>query len=139
MNEPIYRLDFSQFNAKLKQYQQLCKSDYAPDGVRKACDELILDANEKPPRTPKDKGALRGSGKVDEVKKEGDVVIGKVSFGAGASGEDAPYARRWHEVEPGTVTFQDPLSGPKYLQSKMSMFSEKYMKIIAEVIKRRTG
>ena len=138
-NEPIYRLDFTQFNAGLRKYQQMCKSDYAPEGVRKACDELILDANNIPPRTPFKWGALRGSGKVDEVLKQGEIVVGKVSFGAGASGQDAPYAARWHEAEPGTVKFTAPGAGPKYLESKMNMFREKYMKIIAEVIKRRTG
>jgi len=81
-NEPIYRLDFTKFNIGLKKYQQMCKSDYAPEGVRKGCDELIIDSNEKPPRTPKDKGALRGSGKVDKVEKRGDVIEGQVSFGA---------------------------------------------------------
>ena len=138
-NEPIYKLDFSQFNAGVNQYQKLCKSEYAPEGIRKACDELIIDANEKPPKTPFKWGALRGSGKVDEVKKEGDIVIGIVSFGAGASGQDAPYAARWHEVEPGTVTFTEPGAGPKYLESKIVAYGEKYLKIIAEVIKEKTG
>ena len=138
-SEPIYKLDFSQLNAKLKQYQQLCKSDYAPEGIRKACQEIILDANNVPPRTPFKWGALRGSGKVDKVEKQGDQIIGQVSFGAGASGQDAPYAARWHEAEPGSVKFTAPGAGPKYLESKLNMFREKYMKIIAEVIRRRTG
>ena len=138
-SSPVYRLDFTSFNAGMKRYQKGCTEVYVPEGVRKACQELILDANNKPPRTPFKLGALRGSGKVDDVLKQGEIVVGQVSFGAGASGQDAPYAARWHEAEPGTIKFTAPGAGPKYLESKMNKFREKYMKIIAEVIKRRTG
>jgi len=139
MSEPIYKLDFSQFNAGIEQYKKLCKSEYAPDGVRKALEQLLLDANQKPPKTPYKWGALRGSGIIEKVEKVGDIVIGIVSFGEGETGGEAPYAARWHEAEPGTINFTEPGAGPKYLESKMATYMEDYLKIIANIIKEKTG
>jgi len=139
MKEPIYKLDFSNFNAGTKEYINLCKSEYAPEGVEKALSQVLIDAKQKPPKVPYKWGALRGSGMIEKIEKVGDLIIGIVSFGEGETGDEAPYAARWHEAEPGTVKFKEPGAGPKYLESKLINYGEEYLKIIAETIKRRTG
>jgi len=131
-----FMMDFSDFEAKFSKAVKETTPELVGEGLRKAGDQLVHDANEIPPKTPFRHGALSGSGKVEKPEVVGDTASVEISFGKGATGEDAPYAARWHEVEPGTVTWSKPGSGPKYLESKMVKFKEKYMAIVAEVIKK---
>ena len=97
--------------------------------------EIVIDANEKPPKTPKDTGDLKSSGKVSEVKVTAAEMQIEIVF-------DMPYAARWHEavgnidpVRGKKIKWSEPQSGPKYLESKMVMFHPKYMLMIANIIK----
>lgn len=125
-----FTLDFSDFNKKFADIVKRAAPESAEIGLREAGQQLKLDADNIPPRTPHKEGFLRGSGEVSKVEAMGKTIGITVSY-------DKPYARRWHEVEPGTIKWSEPDVGPKYLESKMVRFKNKYMKIIAEVIRRR--
>ena len=125
-----FTLDFSDFNKKFADIIKRAAPESAEIGLREVGQELKLDADNIPPRTPHKEGFLRGSGKVSKVKVMGKSIEVTVSY-------DKPYARRWHEAEPGTIKWSEPDVGPKYLESKMIRFKNKYMKIIATVIRRR--
>lgn len=125
-----FTLDFSDFNKKFADIVKRAAPESVEVGLREAGQLLKLDADNIPPRTPHKEGFLRGSGKVSKVEAKGKIIGIAVSY-------DKPYARRWHEVEPGTIKWSEPGVGPKYLESKMVRFKNKYMKIIAEVIRRR--
>ena len=125
-----FTLDFSEFNKKFADIIKRAAPESAEMGLREAGQELKLDADNVPPRTPHKEGFLRGSGKVSKVNIVGKSLEVAVSY-------DKPYARRWHEVEPGTIKWSEPDVGPKYLESKMIKFKNKYMNIIATVIRRR--
>ena len=125
-----FTLDFSDFNKKFADIVQRAAPESTKIGLKEAGQALKLDADNIPPRTPHKEGFLRGSGKVSEVNIVGKSLEVAVSY-------DKPYARRWHEVEPGTIKWSESGVGPKYLESKMIKFKNKYMNIIAAVIKRR--
>lgn len=125
-----FTLDFSDFNKKFANIIQHAAPKSVEIGLREAGQALKLDADNIPPRTPHKEGFLRGSGEVSKVEVMGKSLEVTVSY-------DKPYARRWHEAEPGTIRWSEPGVGPKYLESKMIKFKSKYMNIIATVIKRR--
>jgi len=125
-----FTLDFRDFNKKFTDIIQRAAPKSVQIGLREAGQELKLDADNIPPRTPHKEGFLRGSGKVSEINIIGKSAEVTVSY-------DKPYARRWHEAEPGTVKWSEPDVGPKYLESKMVRFKNKYMEIIAAIIRKR--
>lgn len=125
-----FTMDFTDFDRKFTKIVKDAVPGDARDGVREAAQEWKLDADNVPPRTPHLEGGLRASGKVSEAEIKGEEISASVSY-------DMPYARRWHEVEPGTINWSESGVGPKYLESKAVMFMKKYMSIIAEVIRRR--
>lgn len=137
-NKSGMTIDFKDHDKKFYKTVKSTIPGLAKDGLRKAGDKWILDANEIPPKTPFKDGALRGSGQVDKV----DVTLGSIvlvlSFGKGKSGQDAPYAARWHEVEPGTINFKASGAGPKYLESKGTRYKNKYVMIVSETIRRKS-
>lgn len=127
-------LDFSDFN---KKFGNLVKNAY-PDDARKglfnAMNELLSDAITKPPQAPRDIGDLWGStaGTVEVETKTKELSV--------SGGFNIKYAHYHHEAEPGafkyTISAKCRQPGPKFLQSKMAMFLKKYMKIVAETIRR---
>lgn len=125
-----FTMDFTDFDKKFTKIVKYAVPGDARDGVREACQEWKLDADNVAPRTPHKEGGLRASGKVNKAEIVGKSIEGSVSY-------DTPYAKRWHEVEPGTINWSESGVGPKYLESKAVMFMKKYMAIIAEVIRRR--
>ncbi len=133
--ETGFYLNFSDFD---KQFEQLVKNaipDDARKGLNKAMNEALSDAITKPPQVPRDIGDLQGSsaGTV-KVKMKRSVI-------SASGGFNSEYARRHHEVEPGTFNYtisakcQNP--GPKFLSSKLIMFGKKYMGIVADAIRRK--
>ncbi len=132
-----YTMDFTDFNKKFTEIVKHAVPDSAAKGVREALQQLKLDADNVPPRTPHKEGHLRGSGRVGKVSIKKKEISGSIRIGGKTVRFNVPYAARWHEVEPGTINWSEPDVGPKYLESKMIMFKEDYMKIIAEVIRRR--
>jgi len=102
-------------------------------GAFDAMNELLQDAVVHPPQAPKDIGDLWGSRIVEKAKGIAKEIITEGGF-------NIKYARRHHEVPPGTfkytLTKGASQPGPKFLESKMAQFKEKYAWIIAETIRR---
>ena len=135
-------MDFTNFNKKFTKITEDAVPEDTVVGVREALQALKLDADNVPPRTPHLEGNLRASGKVKKVKILKKSISGALMYGGKGTTEEGvefnvPYAHRWHEAEPGTVEWSEPGVGSKYLESKMIKFKKDYMKIIAEVIRRR--
>ena len=93
--------------------------------------QLHLDAVFETPRPPMDRSVLKGSGKVERAG-----AGARVSF-------NTSYALRLHETSEKDAAGWpskkiDPGSGPKYLESKTIMFADKYNRLAAEEMARRT-
>ena len=133
MIESGYYIDMKDFDKKFNNLVKNVIPEYGDKGAFNAMNELLSDAITKPPQAPKDIGDLWGSRIVKKAQR-----VGKESFVEG--GFNIKYARRHHEVEPGTfkytLTKGASKPGPKFLQSKMAQFKEKYAWIIAETIRR---
>jgi len=133
MIESGYSLNMEDFDKKFNDLVKNAIPEYGEKGIFDAMNELLNDAITKPPQAPRDIGDLWGSKIVEKVEEEG-----KESFIEG--GFNIKYAHRHHEVEPGTfkytISAKCTQPGPKFLESKMAEFKEKYAEIIAETIKR---
>ena len=127
-----FTLDFSEFDRKFKKVTE-DMLEAAEKGLFDAMNALLIDACEEPPQAPFKKGDLWGS-KADTVETgiEGDHIFAIGGF-------NIKYAARWHEAEPGTIKWTKTGAkqpGPKYLESKMVKFKDKYMWITARVIEK---
>jgi len=132
--ETGFYLDTSDFDKKLDKLDKKIIPDATRRGLVDAMNELLRDSIEKPPQAPKEIGELWGSiaGTVKAfIKRSVMSVIG---------GFNKIYARRHHEAEPGEFKYTTDKGatqpGPKFMQSKMIQFKEKYFWIISETIKR---
>lgn len=130
--------DFSDFNLGFLNAAENLIPGIAVKAVKAGLDQVIIDANEIEPKTPHLLGHLKGTGQVHSVELTPEMVTGIMSFGNPKGGQGgAPYALRWHEVEPGTVNWSEPGVGPKYLESKLVRFKDKYVEIIFQYILNR--
>ena len=133
MIESGYYIDMTDFDKKFNNLMKNAIPEHGEKGTFNAMNRLLDDAVTKPPQAPRDIGDLHGSKLVEKVKK-GD----KESSIEG--GFNSKYARRHHEVEPGTfkytISAKCTQPGPKFLESKMAQFKDKYGEIIAETIRR---
>ena len=123
-------VDYSDFEKGCAKIIKKASDEEAGKGLFKAGNELLRDAKLVVPMAPWKLGDLHASAQVNkaEVKK------GEVSTVAGFNIE---YAARWHELTPeedSKISWTTPGSGRKYLESKMAMFKEKYMAIVAKHI-----
>lgn len=96
-------------------------------GLFKAASELKLDADHVQPKTPVKEGTLKGSWmtQVEFLGKEAWSLL------AGFNSGYAAYVHEMVKKHPWT----EPLSGPKFLESKLYMFKDKYLGIVAKVIR----
>jgi len=133
MIESGYYIDMTDFDKKFNNLMKNTIPKYAAKGVFDAMNELLRDAIVHPPQAPKDIGDLWGSRIVEKAKEVAKEILIEGGF-------NIKYARRHHEVEPGTfkytLTKGASKPGPKFLESKMAQFKEKYAWIIAETIRR---
>ena len=123
-------VDCSDFEKGLKKLVEKSIPPEAGKGLFKAGNELLNDAKTVIPKAPWELGDLHASAQVNkaEIKKD------EVSVEAGFNIE---YAARWHELTPeedSKISWTTPGSGRKYLESKMAMFKDKYMAIVAKHI-----
>lgn len=105
--------------------------DELAKGLFTAGNEVLRDAREVEPRAPREIGDLWGSGRVGEISTRNEIKV-EVGF-------NIEYAARWHELsadEDKRINWTLPGSGRKYLSSKLTMFKDKYMKIIADYLSR---
>ena len=133
MNKQIFSMDWKDFDKKFPAVVKKAVPELSAKGLRLGLQELKLDADNVPPRTPHKEGHLRGSGKVHNIKAIGQEISGELTFGGVEY--DVLYAARLHEAELGTINWSEPDVGPKYLESKLIRFMKKYMAIVAAVIK----
>ena len=119
-------LDTKDFDKKFYKIVNKAIPEDAQKGSFNAASELLLDADRVAPKTPFLKGDLKGSKKID-VK----ITSGKIETTAGF---DIEYAAVVHEL-PESTNWSAAGSGAKYLQSKVAMFLNKYMQIIALTIR----
>ena len=128
-----YYIDTKGFDKKFNAIVKNAIPGAGEKGAFDAMNELLRDAIVHPPQAPKDMGDLWGSRIVEKTQRAGKVTSVEGGF-------NIKYARRHHEVEPGTfkytLTKGASRPGPKFLESKMAQFKEKYGWIIAEVIRK---
>lgn len=93
--------------------------------------QVKIDADEIPPKTPHLEGQLRGNVVVEMLKK----AIVRIWY-------MMPYAARWHEavdnIDPVTgrkINWSETGVGPKYIENKFMRFAEKYGQLMAELHK----
>lgn len=119
-------LDLTAFE---KQFSEVCNvtiPHLTEKGLFKAANELKLDADHVEPKTPVKEGTLKGSWKV-EVE-----FLGKDTWTL-VCGFNVDYASYVHEMVKKNPWTQSG-SGPKFLESKLYMFSDKYIGIVAKVV-----
>ncbi len=94
-------------------------------GLVKAAWEALRDAEKEEPTVPADEFHLRASKEVHEARDLFDLFV---EFGF-----NIEYAARMHEM-PGGFYYENPTtpgSGPKFLETKIVKYKEKYIEIIA--------
>lgn len=130
-----YYLDFSEHKAKLKRLTDVDFPNYIEKGLYNAINELLEDSKTKPPQCPRDIGDLHAAtaGTVQVKRTRNDISV--------VGGFNKIYAKRHHEVAPGTYKYTTTKGvtqpGPKFMQSKMAMYAKKYIGIVAETIRRK--
>ena len=104
----------------------------ARKGGYEAGNEVLHDAITLVPKAPRELGDLHGSAIVEDVTAlSGREIIILMGF-------NIEYAARWHELpreKESEINWTLPGSGSKYLESKLSTYRDKYIKIIALTIK----
>ena len=127
-------MDTKGFDKAFKDLTQVLLLKGAKDGEFEAANEVLRDSIDLPPQAPKEFGDLWGSRKVEAVKE----TSGEISIQFGFNSE---YAMKQHEVPPGTYKYTTTKGatqpGPKFMQSKMSQYKDKYIGIVADVMKRK--
>ena len=128
-----YTIDFTDFDKKFFNLVQKTIPENAKRGLQAGMLELLNDAKTKEPQAPKEFGDLWGS--TAQVPIE---VIITPYFISATGGFNSKYATRQHEAEPGefnyTKTKGASRPGPKFLQSKMVRYKEKYIGIAVKFI-----
>jgi len=137
-------IDMSDFEKGFKALVDKATPEVLAKGIFASGNRLLQDAKNEAPQAPYLHGPLRRSGKVEPPQTTKDAVEIKVGF-------NIAYAARWHEAEAGTMHFigRKPINwtrkgsvqnpGPKYLESKMSRNSKRYLDLIGENLKSLLG
>lgn len=120
-------LDTRPVMARIRHLSENVLPDVARKGLFAVGAEILRDADSVPPKTPLKEGHLKGSKKI-----EVSVAIGGPVLLAGFNIEYASYVHEMVKKHPWT----EPDSGPKFLQSKLSMFGKKYFAMLGEAIRR---
>ncbi len=131
MSKTGLKMDWSEFDKKFYPLVEKAMPGEARNGIFAAVNEMLKDAAEVPPKAPKDHGDLWGS-------REASVIV-KFKRLIGIAAFNIFYATKWHELPKGrekNISYTTPGSGRKFLESKMFMFREKYMRIVADFLKK---
>ena len=127
-----FTLDTSQVEASLKRLVESVEPRATAQGLLAAGSQLLKDAQMIGPQAPKDTGRLWGSARVTETRVQNGLANVEAGF-------NIEYAAKWHEVGLGQkinwTTWKGASNpGPKYLQSKMIAYRDKYMRIIGDFL-----
>jgi hypothetical protein len=130
-------LDSKEFDANFEKLVHSVVPELARNGLYDAMQELLTDADNEAPQTPYLDGALRASRKIEKIA----VSEGKIEVQGGYNSEYATYQHEGqrkdgsHIVEHYTRTaVLQP--GPKFIESKMVRWRNKYMKTCVDYIKK---
>lgn len=93
--------------------------------------DAIADAIKEEPTVPKDTGNLRRTQAFEPARIVGKNLEKIIGFAA-------EYAAAVHEA-PENLNWQEPGSGPKFLESKLMKNKERYMEKAARLIKELSG
>ncbi len=129
MSSKPFTMDFKAFDKDLKKLME----DSAPReiklGLFKAASEMLHDADKEEPKTPFEKGDLRGA-KIIKIKETEKEIYSEQGF-------NIIYAAYQHEKEKTpTSEYNLPGSGPKFLELKMIRNKNKYIEIAISHLKR---
>jgi hypothetical protein len=94
-------------------------------GLFNAAAELLRDANNVEPKTPKKEGTLKGSWEIEASYTSPDVW----ELVCGFNEVYASYLHEMADLPMVMAHWTEPGSGPKYLESKLTMFGSKYIDI----------
>jgi hypothetical protein len=127
-----FSIDTSQVDARLKMLIEIVEPEFTNRGLFAAGNELLADARDTGPQAPKETGDLWRSARTTkaEISGSGAEIL---------AGFNIVYAAKWHEVPLGkkinwTTNKGASQPGPKYLESKLLINRDKYMKIIADFL-----
>ena len=128
-NEAGFTLDAAEF---LKNFKRITE-EKIPRNTGEALEEtwpyILADAIEETPKVPVDTGNLVRSQKVGDYKITRDGVSCEGGF-------VAEYAGKVHEA-PETWSWKLPNAGPKFLESKLIRNNRKYMKEVADRLRKK--
>jgi len=132
MNKSGFSIDASDFEKKFKHITKNVIPSLGGKGLFDAGNEVTHDAISLPPQAPKLHGDLWGSRITEKAKEDpGDISV--------TVGFNIEYATKMHEAEPGRYNYTTDRGasspGPKFLETKLNWFRNKYMAIVAAVIK----
>lgn len=112
------RIDVSEFKNNMKNFKS--KHPKMIERVLvKTAQQVKIDADEIPPKTPHDEGTLRGNVEIRALKYF-MVMIWYMTV----------YAARHHEADP-PFNWKETGVGAKFLEIKLSTYNEKYGKLMA--------
>lgn len=118
-------LDMRDFNEKFRKMTEVTTPEAMRKGIFAAVSDIKLDADEVAPRTPVKEGHLKGSWMSEITYKSANEFSVLCGF-------NIEYAIFVHEMVK-RHDWTEPGSGPKFLESKLFMFGNKYLEIIARV------
>ncbi len=129
MAKKPFTVDFRAFDEDFDKLMEKTAPKELEKGLFKAASEMMHDADVKEPKTPFDKGDLRGAKHYEPKKDRKELSI--------EAGYNLIYAAYQHEKEktPKSV-YNLPGSGPKFLHRKMVMFKKKYIWIVSKSLER---
>ena len=145
-----FDFDVGDFREKFSALALKTVPEAAEAAMFAALSEVKHDADAVTPKTPHLEGNLRGDydfvldgitqSKVVSTGNKGNPKA-KPSERYGAKSIVAkiifrmPYAAKWHEAVGKKINWSEAGVGPKYLESKLSMFRRKYWGMVAEAVK----
>ena len=112
------RLDRSDFQKKMKSFEKKHPSIMERILIQTG-DQVVIDANEIPPKTPHDKGELRSEVSVKALKNH-LIMIWFMMV----------YAARHHEADP-PFNWKETGVGAKFLEKKLLTLGKKYGQLMA--------
>lgn len=127
MSSKPFTMDFKAFNKDMKKFFKTLAPEQLEKGLFRAASEMLHDADKVEPKTPFEKGDLKGSKHYEPRTDKREISI--------SAGYNLIYAAYQHEKEKGPRSaYNLPGSGPKFLETKMVMFKDKYIGIAVKFL-----
>lgn len=132
---PAFTMNLTDFDREFDRINNTTVPGAARRGAFKAASQLLNDSDNIEPKTPLKEGMLKGSKTIEiESKEDGGAEI--------RAGFNIMYASFLHEMvtdDPTPKHWTEPGSGPKYLESKLTLYADKYLEIMAASIREEGG